>query len=435
MDTEVVGHDDANGSAFFGFRSVDSMNIAHGQVVRAPNDYQPTLFTINLTGGFAVAADLELNLYNTGTGENLGTAGAFLDMMFTGGNVSFDLSGLSVTIPGGLDVLYAVHLKNPETVGTSTGIRGDTAGGYRDGRWGSQISGEPTSFADWADWSWDLVFELEGTGLQTISNGTTYYYAVYATDDSQNYSSVSTTSATPADNDPPADVTGATFAPQIDGTSIDLHWINPSDEDFMGLVIARSESTIPGSPSDGTLVSELNLPPGVTMYVYGQLPSPYTDAGLTPDTAYFYKFFTYDEVYNYSAGVEVATTTSSDIWPPPDVANFTAIPGFAEVTLSWTNPTFDVGEGVRVVRKVGSAPANANDGAVVYQGVGEIYTDVGLDGNVTYYYTAFTYDDVPNYSAGVVADASGTTPYSSDWDEMLWSDDIGSPQSHWATEG
>ena len=108
---------------------------------------------------------------------------------------------------------------------------------------------------------------------------------------------------------------------------------------------------------------------------------------------------------------------------PGDVTNFTAIPGNGQVELSWTNPTDDdfVGTMIRY-RTDGTYPTNYQDGAAVENdndgkfpntpGSDDGYTHTGLDNDITYYYSAFTYDNAPNYSETAHAQATpdGTQP-------------------------
>ena len=71
-----------------------------------------------------------------------------------------------------------------------------------------------------------------------------------------------------------------------------------------------------------------------------------------------------------------------------------AAPGL-KAFLTWSAPTTDEDSsfvGTRIVRKVGSAPINVNDGTVVYEGTELTYTDTGLTEGTTYYYRAFAYN-------------------------------------------
>ena len=78
------------------------------------------------------------------------------------------------------------------------------------------------------------------------------------------------------------------------------------------------------------------------------------------------------------------------------VDNFKGVvaPGL-KALLTWSAPTKDEDNsfvGARIVRKIGSAPINVNDGTVVYEGTELTYTDTGLTEGTTYYYRAFAYN-------------------------------------------
>jgi hypothetical protein len=88
------------------------------------------------------------------------------------------------------------------------------------------------------------------------------------------------------------------------------------------------------------------------------------------------------------------------------VSSFTATPGSGQVTLSWTNPTDTDFAGVRIVRKANSAPASTTDGTVVYDSTGTGFTDTVTADGTTYYYKAFSHDEVPNYASGALASAT-----------------------------
>ncbi|MCK4670072.1 MAG: hypothetical protein KAT43_02620 [Nanoarchaeota archaeon] len=113
-----------------------------------------------------------------------------------------------------------------------------------------------------------------------------HYYTIFAQDEIPNFSSGIGSSATPLDGIAPRDVSG--FTGNINGNAIDFSWTNPSDSDFVGVVLRRKQSSFPTSPTDGTLVYE------------GSDQSA-TDSGLS-DGDYFYAIFTKDEVPNHSSG-------------------------------------------------------------------------------------------------------------------------------------
>ena len=104
-----------------------------------------------------------------------------------------------------------------------------------------------------------------------------------------------------------------------------------------------------------------------------------------------------------SVAVEESSFTVSDTTPPADVANFTASPGNGQISLSWTNPSDSDLVGIKILRKTDGYPTSPTDGTVIYDGTGTNYTDTGLTNGMTYYYMAFAYDEVPNYSSGARA--------------------------------
>ena len=132
----------------------------------------------------------------------------------------------------------------------------------------------------------------------------------------------------------------------------------------------------------------------------GRADSSATWSGGMPTT------FGTSTVAGYIYSVYATYSTGPDTTPPADVSGFTAMAGDEQISLSWTNPTDADFAGVKILRKTGSHPTTPTDGTVVYDGTGTSTTDTGLTNGTTYYYTAFSYDGVPNYSAG--ATTSGT---------------------------
>ncbi len=95
---------------------------------------------------------------------------------------------------------------------------------------------------------------------------------------------------------------------------------------------------------------------------------------------------------------------------PPAVTNFQASSGSGQVTLTWTNPASADWKGVMIRRGAWDYPMTASDGALVYSGTNQNCTDAGLTNGVRYYYSAFSYDRIPNYSAAANAEGLPTTP-------------------------
>ncbi len=102
--------------------------------------------------------------------------------------------------------------------------------------------------------------------------------------------------------------------------------------------------------------------------------------------------------------------------PPSDLA---ASAGNTQVSLTWTDPGDETSGGqvvaewgfTRIVRKVGSAPANQNDGVIVVdstvknQYLSEPFVDTGLTNDTTYYYGAFACSASGAWSDGAFVSA------------------------------
>ncbi|MFQ5900406.1 MAG: chitobiase/beta-hexosaminidase C-terminal domain-containing protein, partial [Thermodesulfobacteriota bacterium] len=96
-----------------------------------------------------------------------------------------------------------------------------------------------------------------------------------------------------------------------------------------------------------------------------------------------------------------------DITPPGDITNLQVTPGDGQVSISWINPSDSDYAGVMIrYRTDGTSPVDYTDGQPacdVQGGAGGSNSCVhtGLTNGQTYYYSAFTYDGVPNYSQTV----------------------------------
>jgi hypothetical protein len=76
-----------------------------------------------------------------------------------------------------------------------------------------------------------------------------------------------------------------------------------------------------------------------------------------------------------------------------------------KVSLSWTNLTDSDFAGVMI--RYGTAVPNGNGGEIPGQPIASgSYVHTGLDSNLTYYYSAFSYDTSENYSDTAHASAT-----------------------------
>ncbi|MDO8683460.1 MAG: carbohydrate-binding protein, partial [Armatimonadota bacterium] len=181
---------------------------------------------------------------------------------------------------------------------------------------------------------------------------------------------------------------------------VTLNWTNPTDSDFIKTMIRYKTTWFPTSATDGALLVDKLGTPGMN--------DSYAHISLTNGTTYYYSAFAHDSVPNYSTKVD-RSAVPADVIAPASVTNFNIIIGDQKNYLSWTKPTDTDLAGVKILAKTESYPANATDGTVAYTGTGTNTTHISLTNGTMQYYSAFAYDEVPNYS--VKADISGTPTY------------------------
>ncbi|MFH1423817.1 MAG: fibronectin type III domain-containing protein [Candidatus Nealsonbacteria bacterium] len=87
------------------------------------------------------------------------------------------------------------------------------------------------------------------------------------------------------DTTPPSQPLSVSIAPT--DKQIALSWVNPTQSDFVRVLIVRKEAAQPTSRTDGTVVYEGDQ-------------TQYLDAGLTNGIRYYYALYSYDAVPNYS---------------------------------------------------------------------------------------------------------------------------------------
>lgn len=127
---------------------------------------------------------------------------------------------------------------------------------------------------------------------------------------------------------------------------------------------------------------------------------------LEPGTIYQYQVIGYTPlgVQTVLERGQFSTVSSADAFSPVNVSSFSAIRSGADVKLSWQNPNETDIASVRIVRSHLGFPTHAQDGVVVYQGLGTAVTDEDVLNQFSpVYYSAFAIDSSGNVSSGAVA--------------------------------
>ncbi|VAW32939.1 hypothetical protein MNBD_CPR01-457, partial [hydrothermal vent metagenome] len=178
----------------------------------------------------------------------------------------------------------------------------------------NKITGEPTP---------SIAGKSESMTISGLSPDTKYYVAIESKDEAGNTSAISniisfttkqeTISQTrptapsggggggsfvPVDTTPPSQPT-LFKATGTDGQII-LTWKNPTDSDFVRVVLLRSETKLSTSIPTKTLLASQDS-------IYEGTGEEYTDAGLDNGKTYYYYISAYDRNHNYSLVKESST--------------------------------------------------------------------------------------------------------------------------------
>jgi hypothetical protein len=110
---------------------------------------------------------------------------------------------------------------------------------------------------------------------------------------------------------------------------------------------------------------------------------------------------------------------TSDTTPPSPVTGFTATAQSGQNDLRWTHSASSDAAGTEIRFRTDTFPTSRTDGSLACKkngtpGSADSCLHTSLSSGTTYYYAAFAYDGVPNYSSSVTAQAtqggSGNTP-------------------------
>jgi len=120
--------------------------------------------------------------------------------------------------------------------------------------------------------------------------------------------------------------------------------------------------------------------------------------------------FKLDSLLFYNSNLDRYSGTSdtlisivtADTFPPDPITDFKVLDGSEELSFSWRNPTDPDFEGTLILRSEKSYIDSVSSTATIaYDGASTSFTDQGLTNNTIYYYSAFSYDEVLNYSTPV----------------------------------
>lgn len=205
--------------------------------------------------------------------------------------------------------------------------------------------------------------------------------------------------------------------PEGETPTIVFTWTNPVDDNFAGMVLIVKEGSAPNGIADGTQVYKGT---GTTF--------TYTE-GVQFERTYYGRGFAYNSQnkFQMDATGAIASATPSDT--PDAVTGVTLQENKSSATLTWTNPTQQSFQTVKVIQKIGSSPENPDDGTVVYSGTGTTVTVNDLQDSVNYYFAIFAIGKNGKYRTPIVKEYTPKIypQYSFTGNHQLFKDD----NSHW----
>jgi len=239
--------------------------------------------------------------------------------------------------------------------------------------------------------------------LTNLDFDTVYYVALKAKDDADLWSDISNCDWAPsgADVTPPQNVNW--FVVDAGDEILELTWEPPDDPDYEGVLIGRLEGAPVNTEPVRNRVYSIGdfLPDEASTVVYIGGGNGWDDEDVKNGATYHYRAFSYDAYWNYSYG-HSASGTPADVTAPGPITDFIADQIPEGIRLSWTCPSDDDFESVKIVYGLADYPSSHNDGTELTIEPGEPgEPDTTLHASPveqTYYYAAFAGDEVPNYS-------------------------------------
>ncbi|MFC1501040.1 FG-GAP-like repeat-containing protein, partial [Elusimicrobiota bacterium] len=252
-----------------------------------------------------------------------------------------------------------------------------------------------------------------------MSSYTTYYFAIWYSDEADNWSEVynTTNAITGVDTSAPAGVTALTADPKFYGGKIFLAWPSPGDDGLNGVLGTGSEFLIQYSSWNGGW--DINSVDVTVEEAQAVNPGEYVNYDLIlqdyfPNTTYYFVLWHRDGSGNLSDISNIANAVvEADSIDPSAVTTLEASQGYfqGEVDLAWNTPGNDGIDGVLgpgseyriqysssgIVWSTSSAQIIVSTSGVDQSGSGS-YTVSDLEAGLTYYFRIWYMDGVGNWS-------------------------------------
>jgi parallel beta-helix repeat protein len=246
-----------------------------------------------------------------------------------------------------------------------------------------KTGGYPVSISDGV-----LLYNGTGTSCSNISlsAGVRYYFRAWSWNTTSSlWSSTNASNNNITWNIPlaPTSFTAMT----IGSNQINLSWIKGSYAVYTR--IQRKTTGYPVSISDGTAV-------------YNGTDSAYSDTGLSVNTTYYYRAWSWNDTSSVWSTTNASIFNSTWAGPLAPQSISASTLSTTRIDLSWTNG-FRATH-TRVMQKTGGYPVSISDGSLVYNGTGSSTSNSSLTPGVRYYFRAWSW----NSSSGLWSTTNGT---------------------------
>jgi len=243
--------------------------------------------------------------------------------------------------------------------------------------------------------------------VDTLTEGTPYWFAIKATDEAGNTSPLSNVLQITPDGTAPAAI--VLSAAVLSATSVQLDWNAPGDDDSTGTAASYDVRYSTSDINAGNFDSVTQWTTSVPAPAVAGTPQTVTIDTLTADTTYFFAIKAADEAGNTSP-ISNVPTAYTDIVPPADITDLAAgNPTSTSIDLTFTAPGDEgmVGNAAQYDVRYSTAPINAGNfdsasqfatGVPSASGTPETVIVTGLGASTLYYFAVKTGDEVPNWS-------------------------------------
>ena len=224
--------------------------------------------------------------------------------------------------------------------------------------------------------------------------------------------------------DAPSDANQAAAA----ATQQTISWTAPgTGVDGGGYMVVRGLSDPTTTPNVNGIYKIGNTVALGEQVVYLGTNATFVDLGLTPSTTYYYRVYTVDKAFNYSAAATLTAATGEPSYAAEPTVQATNI-SFANVTSTSFDINWTAGDGTNslVVVRAGSAvDADPTDGGTyapasaygsgtpvgtgnysVYNGTGNSVTITGLSKAITYFVKVYTFNGASGSENYLVTNAA-----------------------------